>query len=132
LDLALTRHAFRYENVEDMLLTAMQALVGSLMAFFMEIMEYLLVSVTSSLTFAVCGIIKEVVTLTLAVVVTHDELSTINAIGLVICLIGISLHVTLKAIRLHEESKNSSHHIRREKEEELLMDAISSDGEETV
>lgn len=58
LDLALTRHAFRYENVEDMLLTAMQALVGSLMAFFMEIMEYLLVSVTSSLTFAVCGIIK--------------------------------------------------------------------------
>lgn len=39
---------------------------------------------------------QEVVTLTLAVVVTHDELSTINAIGLVICLIGISLHVTLK------------------------------------
>jgi len=96
LDLALTKHVFRYENVHDMLTTIMQVLVGSLMAFFMEVTEYLLVSLTSSLTLSVSGIIKEVVTLILAVVVTHDELSTINAVGLVICLLGITLHVILK------------------------------------
>ena len=39
---------------------------------------------------------QEVLTLTLAILVTHDELSLINAIGLVICLLGITLHVVLK------------------------------------
>ena len=34
--------------------------------------------------------------MTLAILVTHDELSLINAIGLVICLLGITLHVVLK------------------------------------
>ena len=58
LDLALTKHVFRYENVHDMLTTIMQVLVGSLMAFFMEVTEYLLVSLTSSLTLSVSGIIK--------------------------------------------------------------------------
>lgn len=132
LDLALTKHVFRYEDLHDVLMTVMQVLVGSLMAFLMEVTEFLLVSLTSSLTLSVSGIIKEVVTLILAIVVTHDELSTINTIGLVICLLGITLHVILKAIRLHEESKSSSHSKKRQKEEELLMDTIDSDSEETV
>ena len=58
LDLALTKHVFRYENVQDMLTTAMEVLLGSIMAFLMEVTEYLLVSVTSSLTLSVSSIIK--------------------------------------------------------------------------
>ena len=58
MDLALTKHVFRYEDLHDVLMTVMQVLVGSLMAFFMEVTEYLLVSLTSSLTLSVSGIIK--------------------------------------------------------------------------
>lgn len=133
LDLALTKHVFRYENVQDMLTTAMEVLLGSIMAFLMEVTEYLLVSVTSSLTLSVSSIIKEVVTLTLAIVVTHDELSLINAIGLIICLLGITLHVVLKAVRIHQESTSLlANSKRRSKEEELLMEKVDSDSEENV
>ena len=35
-------------------------------------------------------------TLTLAILVNHDEMSAINAVGLVVFLAGLTLHVTIK------------------------------------
>ena len=97
--------------------------------------------------------IQEVLTLTLAILVTHDELSTINAIGLVICLLGITLHMVLKvgfgnvvefinlvvtifcvqAFRMHRETKASAANSLKGRsggEEELLMEPLNSDSEE--
>jgi solute carrier family 35 protein C2 len=73
-------------------------LLGSLLAFLMELSEYLLLTYTSSLTLSIAGIFKEIFTLFLAYEYTGDRMSSINFMGLVLCLIGISLHVVLKAV----------------------------------
>lgn len=72
-------------------------LIGSLLAFLLELSEFLLLTYTSSLTLSIAGIIKEVFTLYLAVNYNGDQMSLINFLGLTICLTGIGLHVTLKA-----------------------------------
>lgn len=72
-------------------------LIGSVLAFFMEFSEFLLLTYTSSLTLSMAGIFKEVFTLYLAVNYNGDQMSLLNFFGLTICLTGIGLHVTLKA-----------------------------------
>lgn len=135
LSLAMTKDVFRFIDTYHLFVVLGEVLVGAVIAFFMELTEYLLVSYTSSLTLSVSGIVKEVLTLTLAVLVTHDEMNSINVVGLVICLLGITLHVTLKAVRIHYESKASSLAVLKIKhtgEEELLMNLINSDNEEVA
>ncbi|XP_071446514.1 solute carrier family 35 member C2 [Hetaerina americana] len=73
-------------------------LIGSVMAFLMEVAEYMVVSYTSSLSLSVAGIFKELVTVMLAVAINGDKLSSINYIGFLLCLGGIINHVALKAM----------------------------------
>ena len=79
----------------------------------MECAEFLLVSYTSGLTLSVAGgcfkqcsycqmsfgsgIVKEILSLTLAVIFQSSDISLINVLGLVICMTGITLHVVRKA-----------------------------------
>lgn len=72
-------------------------LIGSLLAFLMEFSEYLLLTFTSSLTLSMAGIFKEIFTLYLAVNYNGDQMTQLNFIGLMVCLLGISMHVLLKA-----------------------------------
>lgn len=72
-------------------------LAGAFLAFFMECSEYLLLSSTSSLTLSISGIFKEIITLSLASVLNDDKLNNINIIGLVMCLFGIIVHISIKA-----------------------------------
>ncbi|CAG2180858.1 unnamed protein product, partial [Oppiella nova] len=51
-----------------------------------------------SLTLSIAGIFKEVFTLYLAVNYNGDQMSRINFIGLIVCLLGIALHVVIKAL----------------------------------
>lgn len=69
---------------------------GSILAFLMEMSEYLLLTYTSSLTLSIAGIFKEVFTLFLAYEYNGDKMSFINFIGLLICMTGIILHVVIK------------------------------------
>ncbi|KAJ8938783.1 hypothetical protein NQ318_010310 [Aromia moschata] len=71
-------------------------LLSAFIAFFMECSEVTLVTYTSSLTLAIAGIFKEVFQLALAVEWNGDELTSINIIGLCVCLSGISFHVVHK------------------------------------
>lgn len=73
-------------------------LIGSILAFLMEFSEYLLLTYTSSLTLSIAGIFKEIFTLYLAVNYNGDQMSLINFIGLIVCLVGITTHVLLKTI----------------------------------
>ena len=43
------------------------------------------------------GIVKEILSLTLAVIFQSSDISLINVLGLVICMTGITLHVVRKA-----------------------------------
>ena len=70
---------------------------GGLIAFCMEVAEFLLVSYTSSLTLSVAGIVKEVISLAMAILIEESDVSLINMIGLVICMAGITLHIARKA-----------------------------------
>ncbi|OQR79916.1 solute carrier family 35 member C2-like [Tropilaelaps mercedesae] len=98
--LATSEKIFRFHpEKEGVLLTnVFRILGGSVIAFLMEVSEYLLLSYTSSLTLSIAGILKEIFTLYLAVVYSGDILSPMNVVGLVICLTGISLHIVYKSI----------------------------------
>lgn len=73
-----------------------QIMIGSFLAFLMEFSEYLLLTFTSSLTLSLAGIFKEIFTLYLAVNFNGDQMSLTNFIGLIVCLLGIIIHVMLK------------------------------------
>ena len=73
-------------------------IIGSILAFLMEFSEFLLLTYTSSLTLSIAGIVKEVFTLYLAVNYNGDQMSLLNFIGLTVCMIGIALHITIRAL----------------------------------
>ena len=72
---------------------------GGLIAFCMEVAEFLVVTCASSLTLAIIGVFKEVTILTLAVIIKGNEITFINLCGMVICLLGIFAHVIRKTIK---------------------------------
>jgi len=84
-------------NIQVFSMDITMVLAGGILAFLMECAEFLLVSHTSSLTLSISGIVKEIITMSLAVIYQSSHLSTINAIGLAVCLLGISLHVLRKS-----------------------------------
>lgn len=70
--------------------------IGAVLAFGMEVSEFLVLSRTSSLTLSVSGVLKEIIQLILAVNLAHDQLSPLNIVGLMLCLGGIGCHVAHK------------------------------------
>lgn len=70
---------------------------GAMIAFALEIAEFLVLMHTSSLTLAVSGIVKETCTLVLAYEWNGDKMTVVNFVGLLICLGGIVSHVIYKA-----------------------------------
>lgn len=98
IPIATSEKVFRFRDAEVVLRTCKYVLAGSLLAFLMELSEYLLLTYTSSLTLSIAGIIKEVCTLYLAVKYSGDEMSSMNLLGLIICLLGIALHIVVKSL----------------------------------
>lgn len=64
----------------------------------MEVMEFLVVTYTSSLTLSISGVFKEICTLVLAFALKGDQITGLNFIGLLMCLGGIMLHVVQKVL----------------------------------
>uniref|UniRef100_A0A1A9UJJ0 Sugar phosphate transporter domain-containing protein n=1 Tax=Glossina austeni TaxID=7395 RepID=A0A1A9UJJ0_GLOAU len=69
---------------------------GAVLAFFMEVSEFLVLSKTSSLTLSIAGIFKDIFQLALAVELNGDQLTLINVLGLIVCLAGICCHLLHK------------------------------------
>ncbi|CAG8594484.1 13816_t:CDS:2 [Funneliformis mosseae] len=78
-----------FENVTRGLQTFGLMLMGGLLAFGMTIAEFALIKNTSTVTLSVAGISKEVVVITLSVLIYHDELTPINLLGLFVSITGI-------------------------------------------
>ncbi|KAH7722047.1 Protein Y47G6A.7 b [Aphelenchoides avenae] len=70
--------------------------IGGVLAFLMEMSEYLLLVNTSGITLNILGIVKEVITLLLAHHLHGDRLSRINLFGLVLCITGMLIHGAAK------------------------------------
>ncbi|XP_067643533.1 solute carrier family 35 member C2 [Eurosta solidaginis] len=69
---------------------------GAILAFLMECSEYLVLSKTSGLTLSIAGVFKDICQLALGVQINGDQLSLINVLGLIVCIIGISMHLLHK------------------------------------
>ncbi|TGZ53739.1 Uncharacterized protein DBV15_12456 [Temnothorax longispinosus] len=85
-------------NIGSILLTTGAVVAGAILAFSMEVMEFLVVTYTSSLTLSISGIFKEICTLALAFVLKGDQMTGLNFVGLLMCLGGIILHVIQKVL----------------------------------
>lgn len=66
---------------------------------FQEMSEYLLLVNTSGITLAILGIVKEVITLLLAHHLHGDRLTSINLVGLSLCVAGMVVHSVSKHSR---------------------------------
>ncbi|KAG8659872.1 probable sugar phosphate/phosphate translocator At1g06470 isoform X2 [Manihot esculenta] len=64
---------------------------GGALAFFMVLTEFVLVSVTSAVTVTIAGVVKEAVTILVAVFYFHDEFTWLKGLGLLIIMVGVSL-----------------------------------------
>ncbi|XP_057796168.1 probable sugar phosphate/phosphate translocator At1g06470 isoform X2 [Salvia miltiorrhiza] len=81
-------------------------LFGGTLAFFMVFTEYILVSVTSAVTVTVAGVVKEAVTILVAVFYFHDEFTWLKGYGLVTIMFGVSLFNWYKYQKLHKSKKH--------------------------
>ncbi|KAK7316733.1 hypothetical protein RJT34_00410 [Clitoria ternatea] len=87
-------------------------LFGGTLAFFMVLTEYVLVSVTSAVTVTIAGVVKEAVTILVAVMYFHDEFTWLKGFGLFTIMIGVSLFNWYKYRGLgHKEVKILLHYI---------------------
>jgi len=99
---------FRFQDFSVFVNTLTLIGFGGLIAFCMEVAEFLLVSYTSGLTLSVAGIVKEVISLTMAIIIEQSDVSVVNMIGLVICMSGITLHVIRKVTTVERPSSSAS------------------------
>ncbi|XP_048327614.2 probable sugar phosphate/phosphate translocator At1g06470 isoform X1 [Ziziphus jujuba] len=66
-------------------------LFGGMLAFFMVLTEYVLISVTSAVTVTIAGVVKEAVTILVAVFYFHDEFTWLKGAGLFTIMVGVGL-----------------------------------------
>ncbi|XP_075159735.1 solute carrier family 35 member C2 isoform X2 [Haematobia irritans] len=93
----------------DIYMIILKVTFGAVMAFCMEISEFMVLAKTSSLTLSIAGIFKDIFQLALAVVYNGDQLTLINCLGLIVCLAGICCHIVHKYSSLTKnEEQNSS------------------------
>ncbi|XP_008449498.2 probable sugar phosphate/phosphate translocator At1g06470 isoform X3 [Cucumis melo] len=79
-------------------------LFGGALAFCMVLTEYILVSVTSAVTVTVAGVVKEAVTILVAVFYFHDSFTWLKGFGLIIIMVGVSLFNWYKYKKLQKKS----------------------------
>nr|CAD7410417.1 unnamed protein product [Timema cristinae] len=120
-----------FENLGHTSMMALTVFAGALLAFAMELSEYLVVTWTSSLTLSVACIFKEVFTLVLAVEWTGDKISVVNFIGLLVCLGGIIVHVVKKLTKTNKDGTETSFEMRTPLIADGSVFSTHSSGEES-
>lgn len=103
------------------LMDAKGALLGTLilmfpgcLAFMMVAAEFALLKRTSVVTLSVCGIFKEVLTISAASVTFGDELSPINISGLVVTIASIAGYNYIKISKMRRDAQKEAHEILEE------------------
>ncbi|KAE8694099.1 putative sugar phosphate/phosphate translocator [Hibiscus syriacus] len=106
-------HEFRNNNYFNsswhLARTCLLILFGGTLAFFMVLTEYILVSVTSAVTVTIAGVVKEAVTILVAVFYFHDDFSWLKAAGLLTIMVGVSLFNWYKYLKLQKEPPPTNH-----------------------
>lgn len=110
---AFTTSAY-FDSPSHVLLTLLLISIGAIIAFLMVWAEYQVIHKTSSLTFMIAGVCKEIVTVVAAVIALGDPFGLENAFGLGIVIFGVVLfnmykYKKMKAreVRLNHRSSSS-------------------------
>lgn len=80
-------------------------LFPGLLAFLMTSSEFALLQRTSVVTLSICGIFKEVVTISAAAFVFHDPLTPINVSGLLVTIASIAAYNYIKITKMRLDAK---------------------------
>lgn len=83
-------------------------IVPGVLAFCMISAEFALLKRSSVVTLSVCGIFKEVVTITAAGIVFDDKLTAINVTGLIVTIASISAYNYLKISKMRREARKNA------------------------
>ncbi|KAL3681423.1 hypothetical protein R1sor_024379 [Riccia sorocarpa] len=89
-----------FDTPEHVLSSCALMLLGGGLAFCMVSAEYLLISKTSAIALTVAGVVKEVVTIMVAVMFLRDNFTMLKGIGLGVIIIGVSLFNWLRYQKL--------------------------------
>jgi solute carrier family 35 protein C2 len=73
------------------------------LAFCMISSEFALLKRSSVVTLSICGIFKEVVTISAAGIIFHDKLTTVNVTGLVVTISSIAAYNYMKIVGMRSE-----------------------------
>lgn len=79
--------------------------VPGVLAFCMIASEFTLLQRTNVVTLSICGIFKEVITISAAGIVFHDELSVINLSGLLVTILSIACYNYMKITKMRKEAR---------------------------
>lgn len=101
-------------------------LFPGLLAFMMTASEFALLQRTSVVTLSICGIFKEVVTISAAAIIFHDPLTSINLSGLLVTIASIAAYNYLKITKMRAEAAAESEKIEKREE---IADAIDEAAE---
>ncbi|MCJ1395982.1 Triose-phosphate Transporter [Xylographa bjoerkii] len=80
-------------------------LFPGVLAFCMTSSEFALLQRTSVVTLSICGIFKEVVTISAAGIVFHDPLTPINVSGLLVTIVSIAAYNYIKITKMRREAR---------------------------
>jgi solute carrier family 35 protein C2 len=109
------------------------------LAFMMVAAEFALLQRTSVVTLSVCGIFKEVLTISAAGIVFGDDLSPVNVSGLVVTIASIAAYNYLKYSKMKQEAIQEVHEIVVEeraeetepRQKDVVFDATAAGDEST-
>jgi solute carrier family 35 protein C2 len=107
-------------DTKGILLGSLIMLFPGFLAFLMVAAEFALLKRTSVVTLSVCGIFKEVLTISAAGAVFGDELSPINVSGLVVTIASIAAYNYLKYLKMRSDAQKQAHEFLEEAAEESV------------
>ena len=107
-------------------------LFPGVLAFCMTSSEFALLQRTSVVTLSICGIFKEVVTITTANLVFHDPLTPINVSGLIVTIGSIATYNYIKITKMRRQAQAEVAQRLDEDREDEQQPMLSEGGEAEI
>lgn len=103
-------------------------LFPGVLAFLMTASEFALLQRTSVVTLSICGIFKEVVTISAAGIVFHDPLTPINISGLMVTIGAIAAYNYIKIMKMRKEARAEIEKADNDEEREAAEPMLVENG----
>lgn len=85
-------------------------LFPGVIAFLMVSSEFALLQRSSVVTLSICGIFKEVMTISAAAIIFNDPLTPVNISGLLVTIVSIAAYNYIKISKMRQEALEQTHH----------------------